>query len=64
MPYVSAEDLNTELSSLVAAGYKIVNTHFLGVQTDQARHIEYYGILYILQLGSTEIETLKKSEKV
>lgn len=62
--YKSVEDVDSEIGSMILQGYRLVNTHFLRAQTDAETGLEYFGVMYILQLDQSEIEKLKKSEKV
>lgn len=58
--YKSVEEVDADLGSLILQGYRIVNTHFLRAQTDPENGIEFFGIMYILQLEPSEVELLKK----
>ena len=63
MPYRSPDVVDSDLSSLVLQGYRVVNTHYLGTQTDPTNSVPYYGILYILALEQSEVERAKQNLK-
>ena len=63
MGYRTVEEVNEDIGSVVAQGYRLVNTHYLGAQRDQERNVEYMGVLYILVLEQGEIEKVRRSEK-
>ena len=58
--YQSTDEVDADLSSLLLQGYRILNTHFLGAQTDHESNVEYFGVMYILVLEQSEIERMKK----
>lgn len=56
--YQSGPDLDYDIGSLLLQGYRLVDTHYLGMQKDDAG-TPYYGILYILQLEPSAIEKMR-----
>lgn len=59
--YRTVEEVDRDISSLVVQGYRLISTHFLGAQRDPENGVEYYGVLYVLQLEAGEIEKLKRA---
>jgi hypothetical protein len=59
--YQSVSEVDNDLSSLLLQGYRIIGTHYLGKQMDTILNVEFFGILYILQLEQSEIEKMKMS---
>ena len=61
--YKTGLELDADISSLVLQGYKVINTHYLGMQTDLSNGQPYYGILYILVLEQSEVERMRQERK-
>lgn len=60
--YQTVAEVDSEISSLLLQGYRIVNTHYLKSQVDPENGIEYIGILYVLQLNQSDIERMMRVE--